>query len=131
MGICGVDQATSLGMLVLQNEIIGFVESTLRELDFSDEALGLDVIEEAGPGGSFIDTMHTAARFRRELWFPKLLDRQYYQSWLEAGAVDTEQKCRARKEEILASHQPEPIAPELDQALTAIVAAARRELVKH
>ena len=46
MGICGVDQATSLDMLVLQNEIIGYVESTMREVSFSDEALGLDVVEE-------------------------------------------------------------------------------------
>lgn len=70
MGICGVDQAASLDMLVLQEEVISYVESTAREIDFSDEAIGLDVIDRAGPGGTFIDTMHTIEHFRKELWTP-------------------------------------------------------------
>ncbi|MGB2824692.1 MAG: trimethylamine methyltransferase family protein, partial [Phycisphaerae bacterium] len=55
MGISGVDQASSLDMLVMQNELIRYVESALREMDFSDEALGLAEIASAGPGGTFID----------------------------------------------------------------------------
>jgi trimethylamine--corrinoid protein Co-methyltransferase len=130
MGISGVDQASSLDMLVFQNEVIGYVESTLRALDFSDGALGLDVIEDRGPSGSFIDTVHTAERFRKELWFPKLLDRQYYQAWLEAGALSIEERCRERKEQILATHAPDPVSPELEHALQEIVARAKRELEK-
>ncbi len=67
MGICGVDQASSLDMLMLQHEVIAYVESMMREIDLSDEALGLDVIDDAGPGGTFIDREHTAEHFRREL----------------------------------------------------------------
>ncbi len=128
MGIAGVDQASSLDMLLLQNEIIGYVESLNREFEISDETLGLDVISEAGPGGTFIDTEHTVRHFRQELWFPNLLDREYYQSWLDSGASAMENRCRARKEEILDSHEPEPISPELSRALDQIVAAAKREL---
>jgi trimethylamine--corrinoid protein Co-methyltransferase len=127
MGICGVDQATSLDILVLQNEIISYVESTMRNLDISDEALGLDVIDEAGPGGNMIDTMHTAEHFRQELWMPKLLDREYYQAWLDAGAASTEDRCRAETERILKEHKPEPIAEDLDQELTRIVDSARKQ----
>ncbi len=128
MGICGVDQASSLDILVLQNEVIGYVESTMRSLDVSDEALGLEVVESAGPGGTFIDTLHTAQHFRMEMWFPTLLDRQYYQAWLDGGAESTEDRCRRRKEDILATHEPEPVSTELDRDLDEIVAAARREL---
>ena len=115
-------------MLLLQNEIIGYVESPNREFEISDETLGLDVISEAGPGGTFIDTEHTVRHFREELWFPGLLNREYYQSWLDSGASAMEDRCRARKEEILDSHEPEPISPELSRALDQIVAAAKREL---
>ncbi|MDP7254798.1 MAG: trimethylamine methyltransferase family protein, partial [Planctomycetota bacterium] len=73
MGISGVDQATSLDILVLQEEIISYVERTMAPVDMSDEALGLDLIDEVGPGGTFIDTMHTVERMRSELWAPKLL----------------------------------------------------------
>ena len=47
MGISGVDQASSLDMLVLQDEIISYVESLCRSLEISDETLGLEVIETA------------------------------------------------------------------------------------
>lgn len=128
MGICGVDQATSLDILVLQNEVIRYVESVMRPLDLSDEALGLDLIDELGPGGSFINTPHTAERFRDELWFPRLLDRDYYQAWADAGAASTEERCRRRREEILALHYPDPLPDDVDREVETIVEAARREL---
>jgi trimethylamine---corrinoid protein Co-methyltransferase len=130
MGISGVDQATSLDMLVLQNEVISFIESTMRELDLSDETLGLDLINDLGPGGSFIDTDHTCEHFRKELWTSKLLDRSYYQAWLDAGAKSMEERCEARKNDILASHKPNPMDKKLVKEVDAIVAAAKRELGK-
>lgn len=130
MGICGVDQASSLDILVLQDEIIRYVESTMREWDFSDDAFGLDVTAEVAQGGRFIETAHTAERFRRELWFPRLLDREYYQGWRARGALPTEARCRERREEILARHRPEPMDPALDRAIDEIVAGAKRELGK-
>jgi len=129
MGISGVDQAASLDMLILQHELIDYVESVLREIDFSDEALSLAEIAAVGPGGGYIDRDHTVAHFRRELWFPRLLDRQYYDAWLAGGASSMADRCARRKAEIFASgHRPEPVAPELDRELVRIVAAARREL---
>jgi len=130
MGISGVDQASSADMLVWQDEVIGFVESALRELDFSDEALGFDTSLSVGPGGSFIGEEHTARHFRREMWQPTLLDRQYYQAWLEEGAAATEERVVAKRRDLLATHEVEPVSAELEQALTEIVAAARRELTE-
>jgi len=128
MGISGVDQATSLDMLVLQDEVISYVESCLRELDFSEEALGLAELEAVGPGGTFIDRMHTAQRFRSELWFPRVLDRNYYGAWRGDGARDMAQRCRERKEQILRTHVPEPVSEALARTLDEIVEAARRDL---
>ena len=66
--------------------------------------------------------------FRKELWFPRLLDRKYYQAWLDAGATGTEDRCRAETKRILAEHEAEPVAADLDRALTEIVESARRHL---
>jgi len=107
MGICGVDQAASLDMLVLQNEVIHYVESVMRAVEVSADTLGLDVITEVGPGGTFIDQPHTAAHFRHELWFPKLLDRNYYQAWADNGARSTEDRCRLEK----GNHPQKPTRP--------------------
>ena len=113
----------------MQDEVIRFVESVMRPLDFSEDAFALAEIEEVGPRGTFIDRMHTVEHFRRELWFPRLLDRDYYDAWLGKGGTSMEDRCCQRKEEILATHTPEPISGELDRTLGEIIAAARRELV--
>ena len=128
MGISGVDQATSLDVLVMQAEVISYIESVMRDLECSPETLAVAEIDEAAAAGTFIDRLHTAEHFRKELWFPRILDRQYYQAWRDSGAVSLEQRCRARTEDLLASHHPPPLPADIDTALTQITAAARREL---
>jgi trimethylamine--corrinoid protein Co-methyltransferase len=128
MGIAGVDQASSLDMLVLQDEVIAYVESTCRTVEFTDGTLAVDTIAEVGPQGTFIDSDHTAAHYRRELWFPRLLDRRFYDSWRDTGATSTEERCRARKEDLLARHHPAPLPADTARALDAVVAAAKRHL---
>jgi len=125
MGICGADHAASLDMLILQNEVISFLENTMRTIEFSDETFGVDVIDETGPGGNFVSEPHTVEHFRDEMWFPSLLDRQYYESWLDAGAFSMAERCAARKDELLATHEVEPLPEEIDAELSRIVEAAR------
>ena len=129
MGICSVDQAASLDMLVLQNEVIGYVERTKQEIDCSDDVIGLDILATAGPGGNLLDTDHTSEHFRSELWFPKLLDRRFYQAWKDDGAKSLEDVCRQRKHELLKAPPPPPLSDNTAKELDRIVAAARKELV--
>jgi trimethylamine--corrinoid protein Co-methyltransferase len=128
MGICGVDQASSLDMLVVQHEAIGYTERLMEGIGVSDEAIGLDVIEAVGPGGTFVDQDHTADYFRTEVWFPKLLDRQYYDAWLAEGARTMAQRCRKEKERLLLENQPEPLPEQLDRELEGILAGVRKDL---
>ncbi len=130
MGISGVDQAGSLDMLVFQEEVISFVESVMRALEIDDETLGLNEIDETGPGGTFIDREHTVEHFRKELWVPRLLDRDFYTAWIEKGALSTEDRVRSRKQEILKKHAPEPVPAALEKAIDGVVAAAKKELGK-
>jgi trimethylamine--corrinoid protein Co-methyltransferase len=130
MGISGVDQATSLDMLVLQDEIIGFVKRAVRPLEVNDESLAFDAIREVGPGGTFLDHETTLAGHRREIWSPRLLDRQYYEAWLEGGAGSAEERCAERKRELLSSHKPEPVPADLDREFERIATSAERELAE-
>ena len=130
MGICGVDQAASLDIMMMQHEIISYVESMMRQIDLSDDALGIDILSEVGPGGTLIDKMHTAEHFRKELWFPKLLDRNYYQAWFDGGVTNMQQRCKAAKDDILKNHQPEPIDSDVQKALDEVVAAAKKDIGK-
>ncbi len=128
LGICGMDQASSLDMLVMQHELIGYVERVMRGVRFEDDLLGLDVIEEVGPGGTFMDQEHTALNFRQELWFPRLLDREFYDAWKQGGETTMGKRCRAEKERLLKEHQPEPLPEDVAKAVDDVLAGARREL---
>lgn len=97
LGICGADQGTSLVMLMLQHELIGYVERVLRGFTVDDETLGLDVIRAVGHDGSFLAEGHTVRHFKQELWFPQLLDRRFWADWLERGATDMYERCLAAK----------------------------------
>jgi trimethylamine---corrinoid protein Co-methyltransferase len=128
LGISGVDQATSLVMLLLQHEIIGYVERVMRGFEVDDETLGLDVVRSVGHDGNFLGEAHTVRHFRKELWFPGLLDREYWQNWIEAGASSMEERCLDRKAHLLATHHVEPPSPEVVRELERILSTARREL---
>ncbi len=127
LGISGVDQAASLDMLVFQEEVVAYVDSVLRETVFDADTLAVDEVVAAAERGTFIDRDHTVRHFRRELWFPRLLDRRYYQAWLESGADDLERRCAERRV-ALAGHRAEPLAADQERAVAEVVAAARREL---
>ncbi|MFX0069478.1 MAG: trimethylamine methyltransferase family protein [Candidatus Hermodarchaeota archaeon] len=128
MGICGVDQASSLDILVMQSEIISFIESINRSFSFEEDDFALDLIEKVGPKGTFIDKKHTRDHFKRELWFPTLLDRNYYKKWKENGARSMEHRCCDRKNEILASHEPEPLEADIENELKKIVEKSKKNL---
>jgi len=128
LGICGVDLAASPLMLVMQHEIIGFVERILRGITFDDDAIGLNVIKKVGPGGNYLSEDHTAVHFRDELWFPQLLDRNYWEPWLKRPDKDMMSRCRAMKDRLLAEHEPEPLDEDTQREVDRLLTDARRHL---
>jgi len=124
MGICGVDQATSLSMLVMQNEVIEYVERILRGTEVNDNTLAVELIKSVGPGGNYLAEMHTAENLRREFWFPALLDRQFFDAWKSSGALDMASRCRETKDRFLRDHVVPPLDPQLEREIDRISAAA-------
>jgi trimethylamine--corrinoid protein Co-methyltransferase len=128
LGIAGVDQASSLAMLLMQHEIVGYVERLMEGMTISDEALGLDVIRNVGHDGTFLAEAHTVRHFREELWFPRLLDREFWPTWSAQGASTMHERCVALKDQILREHRPVPLDENVAREIDQIVAAAEREL---
>jgi len=110
----------SLAQLAICDEILGWIEHSLRPVDVGDEALALDLIHEAGPDGQYLDSKHTLKHFR-ERWYPTLIDRQIHDNWQAQGAKTLEQRAAERVEKILAEHKPELLPKDVAQAVHAIV----------
>jgi trimethylamine--corrinoid protein Co-methyltransferase len=86
-----------------------------------DETLALEVIDAVGPGGNFLKQKHTR-KYMRDLWVPQFMDRRPYEAWEEQrdGARDW---ARARAQQILATHQPDPLDPAISAELGRIIAS--------
>ena len=128
LGINGADQAASLEILILQHEVIEYIERVMRGFEIDAEHLAVDLIDKVGAGGMFIDQMHTAEHFRQELWFPKLLDRSYRPEWENAGRQTFADKVPAYIEELISSYEEKPLPDDVSRDVEGIINDAKKNL---
>jgi len=114
VGVIGPGEiGMSLEKVVLDNDLVGYIKRVMEGIEVSDETLAVDVIDEVGPGGTFLKHPHTRKWFRREQYFPTLFDRRKYEDWVRRGRKDALQRATERVEEILREHWPEPLDPDI------------------
>jgi trimethylamine--corrinoid protein Co-methyltransferase len=116
----------SLAQLVICDEIVGWIGHFMAPVEVNDETLALDLIDEIGPDGQFLDTEHTLAHFQ-EHWYPTVFDRHNYDRWQAAGGKSLAERAAERVNKILAEHQPEPLPQGIAQAVRAIVERAEAQ----
>jgi trimethylamine---corrinoid protein Co-methyltransferase len=113
--------------VVICDEFARQIKHVLRGFVVDDETLAVDVIREAGHGGSFLGADHTVRHFRRELYFPFLFQRKTIDQWLHSGSKMSHEIAHERVQEILAAAGPVPLPAALDAALEQALNAAVAE----
>ncbi|MEI7744906.1 MAG: trimethylamine methyltransferase family protein [Chloroflexota bacterium] len=113
----------SLAQVAVCDEIGGWIRSALAPVVIDDETLALDLIDEVGPEGSFLEAQHTLDHWA-ERWYPSLIDRQSRSAWTAKGGTDLGQRAVALVTRILASHQAPPIPETAEQAIQEILERA-------
>jgi trimethylamine--corrinoid protein Co-methyltransferase len=104
---------SSMEMMVASDEIIDMVKRILRGIPVTDVTQALDVMEDVGPGGHYLEHDHTYHRFKNEIWRPKLLDRLNWENWELAGTKTHRNRVHERVIEVLEA-ETEPL---LDEAM--------------
>lgn len=108
----------SFEAFVADDEMLSHVHRAIRGIEVTEETLGFETIREAVTGeGHFLGAEQTMAAMQRDYFYPSLADRNEPRTWEEAGATDLKTRAKARADEILASHYPDYIAPEIDKAI--------------
>ena len=102
---------SSAEMMVASNEIIDRVKRILRGVTVNDASRALDVMDEVGPGGHYLDHDHTYTRFKTEIWRPTLTDRLNWDNWEAAGSKTYRQRVHEKVVEILET-ETEPLMDE-------------------
>jgi trimethylamine--corrinoid protein Co-methyltransferase len=96
----------SIESVVMADEMIGMIKRYRGGFDISAETLALDIIDAVGPQNDYLSHPHTAEHFRKDAWYPEVLDRRRYETWLEAGGEPIEAPLRRRALRLLATAEP-------------------------
>lgn len=110
----------SLQLMVIANDTLAWLRAATAGVPVDDESLALEVVEELGPSGNYLSHDHTLKHFRRA-YHSKLVDKRPYSQWVEQGATTMEQRAAKVIDDILSSHQPQPLPPDIQRDLKRIV----------
>ncbi len=110
----------SLPQLVICDEVISWIEAFMHEVVITDETLALDLIDEVGPDGQYLDNPHTMKHFR-DRWYPNLFERSNYDSWQKKGGKDLGTRATDVVEKIVNEHEPERLPDDIAKAVHEVV----------
>jgi len=111
----------ALEMIVMVDEIIGYIKRIAQGIEVNEETLAVDIIKEVGAGGNFLAHSHTLRNFRKELWQPDLSDRQTWSKWVEGGKKRMEDRTREKTQLILKTHTPAPLSSEAEEKIQEVI----------
>jgi len=116
-GMVGSLMGASFEAMVIDNEMLGTIQRTLKGIAVDEESLSFDVIKEVVTGpGHFLGHPQTLALMDREYLYPTIADRSSLSAWEESGAKGILDKARAEVTRRLAAHYPD-VAPSVDEAI--------------
>ncbi|MBD3665750.1 trimethylamine methyltransferase family protein [Sulfitobacter sp. TSTF-M16] len=102
----------------IDNDINGAVMRLVRGIEVTPETLSLAVIDTVCRGeGHFLAQPQTLKLMNSEYFYPPLADRRNRDDWQDAGAQDQRERARSAAREILESHYPQTIPPEVDREI--------------
>jgi len=107
--------STSLEAYVIDDDMLAAVQRTVRGIEVTDETLAFDTIRDVVHGaGHYLGHPATLARMRSDFVYPAVGDRSSPDVWEAGGALDVRDRARYRVREILGTHYPEHVSPEVD-----------------
>jgi len=131
VGVIGPGEiGISLEKILFDNELIGYIKRVIEGINVSDETLGLDAINEVGPGGTFLTHPHTRKWFKKEQYFPTIFDRRKYEDWIRQGRKDAIKRAEEKIKKILTDYWPEPLDPDIRKRIEDYIRSVEKREAK-
>ena len=122
----GTYEATLAGALELtaiDNELAGMIKRGFEGIEVNEGTIGLEVIKKIATstqkGISFLGESHTRKYMKKELFIPKLVDRNRRTSWFKKGAKNIMETATEKVNEILQNFNEYEISADIDIKLKA------------
>ncbi len=102
---------------VIDGEMGLMLKRLKRGLDFSQENLALEVIAEAGHGGSYLELEHTFEKVSDTALMPRVATRAMRGKWEDSGRLDANAIALQEASRILERDNPAVFSAEVDQKI--------------
>ena len=118
----------SFEKLILDAELLQMQAAFLQPVELDEASLGLDAIEEVGPGGHFFASAHTLERYETAFYQPILSDWRNFETWRDDGAKTATQRANEVWKKLLNEYEKPPLDPAVDDALRDFMARRKEEI---
>jgi trimethylamine--corrinoid protein Co-methyltransferase len=121
-GIGLLDNSTVLSyeQMMIDNDMVGMVVSSCRDIEVTPETLAVDIIEKVGIGGSYLAEKHTL-KYARGFHMPLLWTKQGFDDWVKKGKKDVMEIAKEKADWVLKEHKPEQLDAETSSKIDRIV----------
>ncbi|MHA2429727.1 MAG: trimethylamine methyltransferase family protein, partial [Promethearchaeota archaeon] len=110
--------AEALELLVIDDELIDIVKRGISGIRVDEESLAINEIKRAvTEGKNYLMLKHTAKNTRKEIFVPKLVDRDRRGIWSKHGSKDIIMRAGERVNKILETQKGPGISSEIDVKL--------------
>jgi trimethylamine--corrinoid protein Co-methyltransferase len=100
-GLLDALKAFDFAKAVIDDEIAQMLKRLKQGIRFEEDELGLEVIGQVKPGGSFMLSPHTRKRMKTEAVLTRIADREARETWEKRGSLDAHARALQRVKEIL------------------------------
>jgi len=105
----------SVEALVIDNDMLGSINRTVRGIEVDEETLSTAVIRDVVNGaGHFLGSEQTLELMQREYIYPDIGDRDTPDNWLDAGGRNAFEVAHQRAGELLDTHWPDHVPAAVD-----------------
>ncbi|MFX1279220.1 MAG: trimethylamine methyltransferase family protein [Promethearchaeota archaeon] len=115
----------ALELLVIDDELASICLRAMEGIDVNDDTLGLDVIKKVATnpkkGVTYLSEKHTQKYMKKELYIPKLIDRNRRTTWRKKGSKDIVERSRDRVNELLENFIAPDINPDIEAKLLSMI----------
>ena len=109
----------SMEGLIIDNDLIGAVQRTIKGVEVTEESLSLETMRKVcleGPG-HYLGSDQTLHLMQREYIYPTVGDRTSPNQWVDEGRPTVVERASRKLESILASHYPTHLSDSVDAAI--------------
>ena len=109
---------SSLESFIIDNDMLGGVLRSIHGVEVNKETIAAETIRDVVLGeGHYLGHAQTLERMESDYVYPQVADRQTPDGWARDGSLDMLERARRKAREILRTHHPGYLDPEIDALL--------------